>query len=96
MEEKIFLPVLHSFENNNVFTGSYGSLRYKVSPQITMKTPKEVDFEASSMICEVWYGEFCYELSEIADSQTFPLSRAALEQMRTWIAQHVRKEGEPA
>ena len=40
--EDLFLPVLHSFENNNVFTGSYGMLRFKVTPQITMKTPKEL------------------------------------------------------
>lgn len=96
MEEKIFLPVLHSFENENVFTGSCGSLRYKVTPQITMKTPKEVDFEASSMTCEVWYGALCYELSEVADEKTFALSQDALEEMRAWIAQHIRQEGEPA
>ena len=47
--EELFLPVLHSFENNNVFTGSYGALRFKVTPAITMKNPKEVDMEASSM-----------------------------------------------
>ena len=39
--EELFLPVLHSFENNNVFTGSYGALRFKVTPAITMKNPKE-------------------------------------------------------
>ena len=50
--EELFLPVLHSFENNNVFTGSYGALRFKVTPAITMKNPKEVDMEASSMLCE--------------------------------------------
>ena len=38
--EEIFLPVLHSFENNNVFTGSYGALRFKVTPAITMKKPE--------------------------------------------------------
>ena len=36
--EKVFLPVLHSFENNNVFTGSLGELRYKVTPIIVMMT----------------------------------------------------------
>ena len=30
--EELFLPVLHSFENNNVFTGSYGALRFKIKP----------------------------------------------------------------
>lgn len=46
---------------NNVFTGSYGALRFKVTPAITMKNPKEVDMEASSMLCELWHGPFCYE-----------------------------------
>ena len=95
MEEKIYLPVLHSFENNNVFTGSCGELRYKITPQIMKKTPKEVDFEASSMDCEVWYGQLCYEKSEIADRKTFSLSIEAMEEMRKWLAQHIQK-GETA
>ena len=72
--EELFLPVLHSFENNNVFTGSYGALRFKVTPAITMKNPKEVDMEASSMLCELWHGPFCYEKSEMEAQETFPLS----------------------
>ena len=94
MENPIFLPVLHSFENNNVFTGSHGALRYKITPQITMKTPKEVDFEASSMDCEIWYGALCYEKSTVADKKTFALSQTALEEMRAWIAEHISSEGE--
>lgn len=92
MEEKIFLPVLHSFENTNVFTGSCGELRFKVTPHITMKTPKEVDFEASSMDCEIWYGKLCYEKSEIAEKKTFALSQQAREEMRTWLEAHVEED----
>ena len=44
-QEDLFIPTLHTFENNNVFTGSWGNLRYKVTPQIIMATPKEVDLE---------------------------------------------------
>ena len=73
--EELFLPVLHSFENNNVFTGSYGALRFKVTPAITMKNPKEVDMEASSMLCELWHGPFCYEKSEMEAQETFPLRK---------------------
>ena len=39
--EPLFLPVLHSFENNNIFTGSYGRLRFRVTPNIVMLTQKE-------------------------------------------------------
>ncbi len=77
--EELFLPVLHSFENNNVFTGSYGALRFKVTPAITMKNPKEVDMEASSMLCELWHGPFCYEKSEMEAQETFPLSEKGKE-----------------
>ena len=47
--EPLFLPVLHSFENNNIFTGSYGKLRFRVTPNIVMLTQKEVNFDESSM-----------------------------------------------
>lgn len=86
--QELFLPVLHSFENNNVFTGSFGPLRFRVTPQITMKTPKEVDTEASSMRCEYWHGPYCYEKSEIEDEQVFPLSEAGKEAMRAFLLQH--------
>ena len=41
--EDLFLPVLHSFENGNTFTGSYGSMRFKATPNVVMLTPKEVN-----------------------------------------------------
>ena len=87
--EELFLPVLHSFENNNVFTGSYGPLRFKVTPAITMKNPKEVDMEASSMTVELWHGPYCYEKSEMETSQTFPLSEEGRENMRKFLLAHV-------
>ena len=88
--EALFLPVLHSFENNNVFTGSYGTLRFKVTPQITMKTPKEVDMEQSSMRCEFWHGLFCYEKSEMEGEQVFTLSEEGKEQMRLWLLEQAK------
>ena len=86
--EELFLPVLHSFENNNVFPGSYGALRFKVTPAITMKNPKEVDMEASSMLCELWHGPFCYEKSEMEAQETFPLSEEGKENMRQFLLSH--------
>ena len=43
--EPLFLPVLHSFENNTIFTGSSGRLRFRVTPNIVMLTQKEVNFD---------------------------------------------------
>lgn len=87
--EPLFLPVLHSFENNNVFTGSFGALRFKITPAITMKTPKEVDMEASTMRCEYWHGPFCYEKSEMEGEQVFPLSEEGREAMRAWLTEKI-------
>ncbi len=89
--EPLFLPVLHSFENNNIFSGSFGRMRFRVTPDITMKTPKEVDNDQSSMKAEVWHGEYCYEKSEIEDTRVFPLSPEGLEQMRAWLTEHVEQ-----
>ena len=82
--EELFLPVLHSFENNNIFTGSLGLLRFKITPQITMKTPKEVDFEASSIRAEFWHGLCCYEKSQIEGEAVFPLSEEGRAQRPSW------------
>ena len=86
--EDLFLPTLHTFENNNIFTGSWGQLRFKITPSITMKTPKEVDMEASSMKAEYWHGLFCYEKSEIEAEQVFPLSEEGREELRQWLVSH--------
>ena len=71
--EPLFLPVLHSFENNNIFTGSFGALRFRVTPSIVMLNQKEVNFDESSMKCECWHGEYCYEKSQMEDEKVFPL-----------------------
>ena len=60
--EPLFLPVLHSFENNNIFTGSYGKLRFRVTPNIVMLTQKEVNFDESSMKCECWHEAAYHEM----------------------------------
>ena len=70
---EIYIPTLHTFAMNNVFTGSCGDLRFKITPKVTKKNSKEVDFDASSMDVEIWHGLFCYEKSEIEDSKNFPM-----------------------
>ena len=36
----LFLPTLHPFAMNNIFTGSYGLLRFRAVPNVIMRTPK--------------------------------------------------------
>lgn len=90
--EELFMPTLHTFENNNIFTGSLGLLRFKITPAITMKTPKEVDLEASSMKAEFWHGLFCYEKSEIEGEQVFPMSEEGRENMIAWLNEQLTVE----
>lgn len=86
--KELFIPTLHTFENNNIFTGSWGLLRFKITPNITMRTPKEVDMEASSMTAEYWHGLYCYEKSEIEGTETFPLSDQGHRDLYDWLKAH--------
>ena len=88
VQEDLFVPTLHTFENNNIFTGSWGNLRYKVTPAIVMATPKEVDLEQSSMKVEYWHGPFCYEKSEIEEDRVFPMSPEGRQEMIDWLKSH--------
>lgn len=78
----LFLPTLHTFAMNNIFTGSSGMFRFRAVPNVVMKTPKEVDFEASSIDVEYWHGLFCYEKSEMEGKLTYPMSEEGLSQMK--------------
>ena len=89
MEERLFLPTLHTFAMNNLFTGSCGLFRFRAKPNVVMKTPKEVDFEQSSIHCEYWHGPYCYEKSTMEESQTFPMSEEGREAMRLWLEEHI-------
>jgi hypothetical protein len=83
--EDFFIPTLHTFAMKNTFTGSSGNFRFKITPDIHMKTPKEVDFECSSMLAEYWHGLFCYEKSTVEGQQTFPLTEAGRSEMIEWL-----------
>ena len=79
--EPLFIPTLHTFAMKNLFTGSYGSLRFRIKPEVVMATPKEVDFDQSTMFVEYWHGLYCYEKSEMEGSATFPLTEEGRAEM---------------
>ena len=83
--EELFIPTLHTFAMKNLFTGSYGMLRFRIKPDVVMATPKEVDFEQSSIFVEYWHGLYCYEKSEMEGSETFPMSEEGREEMIRWL-----------
>ena len=85
----IFIPTLHTFAMNNIFTGSWGMLRFRAVPNVVMATPKEVDMEASSITVEYWHGLFCYEKSQMEGSETFPMSEEGRLTMKKWLEEKI-------
>ena len=86
---EIFLPTLHTFDMNNIFTGSCGLLRFRAEPHVVMATPKEVDFENSNIHVEYWHGPYCYEKSEMEGEETFPMSEEGRQNMLDWLLSKV-------
>ena len=83
--EELFIPTLHTFAMKNLFTGSYGMLRFRIKPDVVMATPKEVDFDQSSMFVEYWHGLYCYEKSEMEGSKNFPMTEEGRQAMLDWL-----------
>ena len=89
MKADIFLPTLHTFAMKNVFTGSCGELRFRIVPDVVMLTPKEVDFENSTISAQFWHGPFCYEKSEMEGQQTFPMSEEGRLALKEWLEANI-------
>lgn len=83
--EDLFIPTLHTFAMKNLFTGSYGLFRFRIKPDVIMATPKEVDFQQSTMFVEYWHGLYCYEKSEMEGQETFPLTEEGRQAMLDWL-----------
>lgn len=87
--KEIYLPTLHWFAMNNLFTGSCGTFRFRAKPEVVMATAKEVDFEASTVVCEFWHGPFCYEKSAMEERKVFPMSEEGMKNMKAWLEQNI-------
>ncbi|MBO4938374.1 MAG: hypothetical protein J6C98_05160 [Oscillospiraceae bacterium] len=86
---EVFIPTLHTFAMNNIFTGSCGLFRFRAAPTVVMKTAKEVDFEASTIHAEYWHGLFCYEKSEMEGKKTFPMTEEGRAEMKAWLESNI-------
>ena len=86
---EVFLPTLHSFAMNNIFTGSCGVFRFRAAPNVIMATAKEVDFDQSSIHVEFWHGPFCYELSQMEGERTFPMTQEGVDEMKVWLESNI-------
>ena len=85
----LYLPTLHSFAMKNPFTGSCGLFRFRIKPNVEMATPKEEDFEKSSITAEIWHGLFCYEKSTVEDSRTFPMTEEGRLELKKWLEDNI-------
>lgn len=82
---ELFIPTLHTFAMDNIFTGSMGPFRFRAKPNVVMATAKEVDFAQSSIFVEYWHGLYCYEKSNMEGSETFPMTEQGREDMIRWL-----------
>ena len=87
--QELYIPTLHTFAMKNSFTGSCGAFRFRIVPNVVMATPKEVDFESSSIQAEFWHGPLCYEKSTMEGAQTFPMSEEGRLCMKAWLEANV-------
>ena len=87
--KEVFVPTLHTFAMDNIFTGSCGDFRYRAVPEVIMKTKKEVDMEASSITAEFWHGPFCYEKSQMEGQATFPMSEQGRLALKAWLESNI-------
>lgn len=87
--KELFIPTLHTFAMDNIFTGSCGAFRFRAKPQVVMATAKEVDFTQSTIHVEYWHGPFCYEKSTMEGENTFPLTEEGRLEMKRWLEEHI-------
>ena len=85
----IYIPTLHTFAMNNIFTGSHGNLRFRIVPKVEKNGGKEVDMALSSIEAEYWYGELCYEKSEMEGEATFPMSEDGRAALKAWLEANI-------
>ena len=86
---ELFIPTLHTFAMNNIFTGSCGAFRFRIEPKVVKATAKEVDFEQSTIFAQYWHGPFCYEKSEMEGEQTFPMTEEGRMALKSWLESNV-------
>ena len=83
--EELYLPTLHSFAMDNIFTGSKGNFRFRIVPQVVKLNQKEVNFEESTILAQFWHGMLCYEKSTVEGEKCFPMNEEGRTQMRQWL-----------
>ena len=87
--KEVFIPTLHTFAMDNIFTGSCGEFRFRIKPEVVKATAKEVDFNQSTIVAEYWHGPFCYEKSVMEGREVFPMSEEGRANMKKWLEENI-------
>ncbi len=74
------VPSLEYLKNQNIFSGSYQNYNFKIFPK------------GEVMTVAVWFGRFCYDKSEITNTEEFTINLEGYQQMIAWIEQHYQTE----
>ena len=74
---EIYIPNYMSFNNDNIFLGSYQGLRFKLTPDVAEQT----------IHAEYWYGPLSYENSTMDGQRQFDLTQEAIDEMTQWLIQ---------
>ena len=85
----LFIPTLHTFAMNNIFTGSCGLFRFRAVPDVVMAAAKEVDFEKSTIFVQYWHGLFCFEKSSMEGEARFPMTEEGRFAMKKWLESNI-------
>ena len=86
---ELFIPTLHTFAMDNIFTGSMGAFRFRAAPNVVKINGKEVDFTQSTIHVEFWHGPFCYEKSTIEGERSFSLTEEGRLAMKSWLEENI-------
>ena len=87
--KELFIPTLHTFAMDNIFTGSQGEFRFRAAPNVVKLTSKEVDFQQSTIHVQYWHGPFCYEKSTMEGENTFPMTEDGRLAMKRWLEEKI-------
>ena len=87
--EEIYLPTLHTFAMDNIFTGSKGNLRFRIVPKVVKLNQKEVNFAESTIFAEFWHGQLCYEKSTMEGEKSFPMTEEGRMELLGWLQENV-------
>ena len=88
--DELFIPTLHTFAMDNIFTGSCGAFRFRAKPEVVKPVgSKEIDFGQSTIVAEYWHGPYCYEKSEMEGKEVFPMTEEGRAAMKTWLESHI-------